>query len=259
MNMTQWGDLPAVQLTLASGASVTTTLFGAHVVSWKVAGGHERMFCSSLAVKDGSKAIRGGVPVIFPQFSDRGTGIRHGFARLSTWRLENSGGASDSAFARFILEPSDLATAWPHDFLARLTVTLRNDSLAMALDIINTGTTEFAFSAALHNYYLIDALGTARVTGVTEEPLTFTDKFEQIYQGVGSNATLEAGSYTLSMVQSGFPDAAVWNPGAKDTAALPDMEDDEYHRFLCVEPALVEPMALAPARSWRGELVMNSN
>ena len=87
-----FGQLPALQLRAPDGAEATITLYGAHLVSWKAvttAGGpaQERLFLSSLSALDGQKAIRGGVPVIFPQFAERGTGMRHGFARVSTWRV----------------------------------------------------------------------------------------------------------------------------------------------------------------------------
>lgn len=256
--MTQWGELPAVQLALPNGASATVTLFGAHLVSWKDGRGQEQLFCSSRSHRDGNKAIRGGVPVIFPQFAERGTGMRHGFARVSTWRLETSGGAGDNMFARFVLAPSDLATPWTHDFLLRLSVTLRANSLVMAMDVINNGERDLPFSAALHSYYLVDTLAEARVIGVEDEPLAITDKLDKIYRGAASSLQLHTGSRTLAMTQSGFTDAVVWNPGAADTQAMADMEDGEYQRFICVEPAMVDPMTLAPARSWRGELVLSS-
>ncbi len=256
--ISQWGDLPAIHLALPNGASATITLYGAHLVSWKSAGGREQLFCSVRSNRDGKRAIRGGVPVIFPQFAERGDGMRHGFARVSTWRLETSGGGGDSAFARFVLTQSDLAAPWPHDFLLRLSVTLRCDALVLALDVINSGDASFAFSAALHSYYLVDDLAHARVTGVQDEALAIEDHIDQIFHGVGSSLALHSGEHTLAMTQSGFADAVVWNPGAQDAAALPDMEDGEYRRFLCVEPALIAPLTLAPAKSWRGELVLSS-
>jgi hypothetical protein len=59
----------------------------------------ERLFMSRLSALDGSRAIRGGVPVIFPQFAERGPGMRHGFARVSTWRVLDSGEQDGAAFA----------------------------------------------------------------------------------------------------------------------------------------------------------------
>ena len=38
-----------------------------------------------LAKLDGSKAIRGGIPVVFPNFGPWKLGPQHGFARISTW------------------------------------------------------------------------------------------------------------------------------------------------------------------------------
>jgi hypothetical protein len=45
-------------------------LYGATVTSWKN-NGQENMWVSSNAHMDGSKAIRGGVPVVFPVCLDR--------------------------------------------------------------------------------------------------------------------------------------------------------------------------------------------
>lgn len=55
-----------VEASLASGESVTVNLFGATVVSWKLANGEEQLFLSEKAVLDGSKPIRGGIPLVFP-------------------------------------------------------------------------------------------------------------------------------------------------------------------------------------------------
>ena len=69
--------------------------YGATVISWKspdLAGGEplERLFVSSKAFLDGSKPVRGGIPIVFPvfgapelpQFSNL---KQHGYARSSTW------------------------------------------------------------------------------------------------------------------------------------------------------------------------------
>lgn len=51
--------------TLPTGDSVEVLLFGASVISWKTAG-KERLWLSSAAKLDGSKPVRGGIPVVFP-------------------------------------------------------------------------------------------------------------------------------------------------------------------------------------------------
>lgn len=55
-----------VQATLPTGESVTVHLYGATVTSWKLSNGKEQLFLSESAHLDGSKPIRGGIPVVFP-------------------------------------------------------------------------------------------------------------------------------------------------------------------------------------------------
>ena len=55
-----------VEAALPTGESVTVHLFGATVTSWKLANGQEQLFLSEKAHLDGSKPIRGGIPVVFP-------------------------------------------------------------------------------------------------------------------------------------------------------------------------------------------------
>lgn len=40
-------------------------LYGATIISWK-SGGEEKLWLSSGAKLDGSKAVRGGIPLVFP-------------------------------------------------------------------------------------------------------------------------------------------------------------------------------------------------
>ncbi|MDB5791862.1 MAG: putative glucose-6-phosphate 1-epimerase [Massilia sp.] len=254
---TTFGQLPAVLLSAPDGAQATVTLYGAHLISWQGSDGRERLFCSARSNLDGSRAIRGGVPVIFPQFAARGAGMRHGFARVSTWRLFESGLDDGWAFAVFALAPPDLApehaTAWPHGFALQLRVAIRANELSMTFDVQNTGADAFPFAAALHTYFLVDDVADVRILGVEPEELAISGKFDQVYEGVAPPLALVDGGVVLTLRQEGFPDAVVWNPGAADAAALADMADQEYRRFVCIEPALLNGPTLQPGEQWRGE------
>ena len=254
---TTWGQLPALLLSAPDGAQATVTLYGAHLVSWRGADGRERLFCSAKTAQDGARAIRGGVPVIFPQFAERGTGMRHGFARLNSWRVIDSGTGEGAAFAVFALSPGDLApahsAAWPHRFDLSLRVAIRANELTMTLEVRNSGDTAFPFAAALHTYHLVDDIASVRINGVETEELAITGKFDQVYEGVAPPLALVDGGVVLTIRQEGFTDAVVWNPGAEDAAALSDMADEEYRRFVCVEPALLAGPALRPGERWAGE------
>ena len=271
MSNSTFGQLPAMTIRAADGAQATVTLYGGHLVSWRTSDGQERLFCSRDSALDGSRAIRGGVPVIFPQFGARGTGMRHGFARVATWQLESTGDADGAAWAQFILHHTDLpeaiAASWPWAFTLRLRVALQGQSLELQLSVHNTGEQAFPFSAALHSYFAIDQLSEARVGGLqrvrysdetpqdalqAEEWLQFADKLDRIYYQLPGALTLQSGGHTLRLEQQGFTDAVVWNPGAQDAAALPDLGDDEYQRFICIEPALIQPDLLAAGAEWTG-------
>ena len=64
--------LPCVTLKHSSGASALVYVYAAHLASWKTSSCEEELFVSSGAEYGGGKAIRGGVPVCWPQFADRG-------------------------------------------------------------------------------------------------------------------------------------------------------------------------------------------
>jgi glucose-6-phosphate 1-epimerase len=256
------GQLPALHLRAPDGAEATITPYGAHLVSWKPAAaaggpGPERLFMSTLSALDGKRAIRGGVPVIFPQFAERGPHMRHGFARTATWRVQDSGEQDGAAFAVLALAPSDLApdvaAAWPHAFALQLRVAVQGAQLSMTLEVRNTGAEAFPFAAALHTYHLVEDVEAVRIDGVQRETLAITDKLDQVFEGIPGPILFDDGADRLAIAQRGFTDAVVWNPGAADAAALADMDDEEYRRFVCIEPALLGPQVLEPGGCWRGE------
>lgn len=270
-SLTTFGALPALRISAPDGACAIVTLYGAHLVSWRTADGTERLFCSARSALDGSRAIRGGVPVIFPQFGARGDGLRHGFARVSNWRADASGVADGRHYADFVIDQNDLApalaAAWPHAFALRLRVALGGGGLDLTLEVHNTGDQAFPFAAALHSYYRVaqldqaslDGLGQVRFSddsgadAVQEQAvLRFSDKLDRVYQQVPGALTLATGTGALRLAQQGFADAVVWNPGAADAAALADLADDDYLRFVCVEAALIGPHTLAAGAVWRG-------
>ncbi len=61
-----------LMLKAADGAQVEFTTQGAHLCSWIPANGQEQRFISATSGFSEGVAIRGGVPVIFPQFSGLG-------------------------------------------------------------------------------------------------------------------------------------------------------------------------------------------
>jgi glucose-6-phosphate 1-epimerase len=68
---------------------VSVFLLGATIVSWKV-DNEEIIFVSKKTIWDGSKAVRGGIPICFPSFGPWIYGPQHGFARTSKeWKVHS--------------------------------------------------------------------------------------------------------------------------------------------------------------------------
>src|SRR5678815_5633056 len=85
------GGLPKVRIT-SPEVEGEVYLHGAHVTSWKPAGGEEVLFLSSQSRWEQGCAIRGGVPICFPWFGGKGgdpTAPAHGFVRTTPWQLES--------------------------------------------------------------------------------------------------------------------------------------------------------------------------
>jgi glucose-6-phosphate 1-epimerase len=242
MDHITFGQLPAIRITAPDGATAVVTLYGAHLVSWHGADGGERVFLPRIAR--------------LPSSAERGDGMRHGFARVSTWRLEDSGVEDGAAWAVFGLNEADLppamAGAWPHRFALQLRVAVRANELIMALNVRNTGDAAFPFAAALHSYHLVPHLADVRIEGLEAGTLSIADKLDVVYEQVDDTIFLGTWARVLTLEQEGFSDAVVWNPGAADTAALADMEDEEYQRFVCIEPAQLTPVQLEPGAAWEG-------
>jgi glucose-6-phosphate 1-epimerase len=261
---------PAVRLRSRDGAQAVVLLHGAHIVSWTTPGGVERMFLSERAQYGNGESVRGGVPVVFPQFNQRGPLARHGFARSREWRLAQQASAAGDALAVFALGDDEATRAfWPHPFGLELTVRIAGERMDIELDVENTGDAPFSFMAALHTYLRVGDIGTVQLLGLQgaqyldfTRDVTLTDQddalriygeTDRIYFGMDRPLRLRDGRNAVDITIQEFRDVVVWNPGRERSAQLHDMTPDGYRNMLCVEAALIEPaQALAPGESWTG-------
>jgi glucose-6-phosphate 1-epimerase len=262
-------DQPKIVLTATDGACAEIYLHGAHVTSWIPSGGSEALFLSPKAEFRHGSSIRGGVPIIFPQFGKLGQLPAHGFARTTDWELADS--APDHAVLR--LRESGL-NIWPHKFEAEYTVRIGGNQLEMSLKVTNTDSTPFEFTAALHTYLHVNDLRQTAVRGLKglwfvdrtnpsatitreaiqkEELLKFPGEVDSIYFESVHPLQLVQDEQKVSLEQEGFMDTVVWNPGPEKCAASKDMLPDSYLEFVCVEAAAVEkPIKLEAGESWSG-------
>lgn len=271
--LVEFNGQPAVRLRAPDGAQATVLLHGAQVVSWTPAGGDERLYLSPTANYADGQAVRGGVPVIFPQFERRGPLPRHGFARTRRWSLERADTGRDDAIAVLRLCDDDASrTIWPHAFCVELTVAVGGNRLDIELEVEHRGAPDaepFSFTAALHTYLRVREVEEARLEGLrglhyhdsthgvesTQEghALTVEAEVDRIYFDATRPLRLQEPHRALRIEAQQLPDVVVWNPWQDKARALPDLPPLDFRRMLCVEAAAIgQPVVLAPGEQWWG-------
>ena len=244
-------------------------LHGAHVLSWTVAG-VEQLYLSPCTLMDGHSAIRGGVPLCFPQFNRRGNLPKHGFARNMAWSLQSLSAQTDSGQIVLALQADARTRAlWPQNFVTNLTVDIQPGILCMTLQVHNTGEAALAFTGALHTYLAVDDLARCQLVGLkgqaqwdaltntqslADSVQQFDGEFDRVYAASAQPLTLRCGARRVTIAQSlGWANTVVWNPGVARCAELQDMPPDGYSRMLCVEAAQVmQPITVGAGQVWQG-------
>jgi glucose-6-phosphate 1-epimerase len=266
----QFSGQPAVHLSAPDGASAVVLLHGAQVVSWRPADGGERLFLSERSRFGAGQAVRGGVPVIFPQFNERGPLPRHGFVRARPWTVARAETGADDALAVLQLtDDESTQSLWPHRFALELTVCARGERLDIELAVSNTGDDAFAFMAALHTYLRVAEVEAVRLSGLgggryedfvtgrrlvdEADAVRIEAETDRIYFGAPSPLELADGPRRLRIEAANFPDVVVWNPWQDRCAAMTDLSPADFRRLLCVEAALIgAPAELAAGEQWWG-------
>lgn len=267
-----------VEVGASDGACVELYTHGAHVTSWKPASGEERLFLSRQAVTAPNAAIRGGVPIVFPQFSSMGPLPKHGFARVHEWEVVRAGRTSKGkgeAQLRLTATPETRAL-WDHEFDARFVAAVAGMSLSLSLSVLNSGRAAMQFTAALHTYLLVDDVRSASLLGLEgcafrdaaaggvesrqEEPaLLVRGELDRIYLGVDEALEVRDAVRRTRVAMTGFTDIVVWNPGAERAAGLLDLEPSGWLRMLCVEAAAIgTPVHLEPGERWTGQQTLTA-
>jgi glucose-6-phosphate 1-epimerase len=267
---TTFAGLPAVELALPQGDTLRVMLHGAQVLSW-VSGGQERLYLSPQSILVGQAAMRGGVPVCFPQFNKRGPQAerlpKHGFVRNLPWQADAPVLSADSAQLCLHLQDNDRTRAWwPQAFALQLHITLRPGALRISLKVHNTDAQPLAFSGALHTYLAVPDVTRAQLQGLggqaewdavanthasAADTLQFEAEFDRVY--AASAQALRLNDQLHIEQSASWSNTVVWNPAQDLCQRLVDMPEDGWRHMLCVEAAQVfEPITLPAGERWEG-------
>ena len=162
-------------ITLTDGTSIAALAphRGGIVTRFDVAG-RPVLFMDDETLRDPTKNVRGGVPILFPtpgklagdawaHAGKSGALKQHGFARNLAWRT-----VAKTATSATIAIAADAATraTYPWDFAVEMTFTLRGATLRLDHRVTNRGDTAMPFGFGFHPYFAVrDAdKGAARIS-----------------------------------------------------------------------------------------------
>ena len=251
------GGLVRVHVT-GRAAEAHIYLHGAHVTHYQPRGKAPVLFMSKESLFQPGKAIRGGVPLIFPWFgakADDPKAPQHGFARAQPWTLHSIDHDGDAVTVTLALGPGEVSRkSWPFDFDARYTVTV-GPALEMTLEVRNTGQQPFTYEEALHTYLTVGDVRRCEIVGLEGRafidkvdklqrktqrgPVTITGETDRVYLDTPDTVTVHdpALGRRLTVSKEGSASTVVWNPWTEKAKAMADFGDDEWPAMVCVETA----------------------
>ncbi|UIZ29727.1 hypothetical protein KXD40_003054 [Peronospora effusa] len=273
-----------VKLAHPYGSTAEISLFGAHVLSFRASMDRnlDMLFPSKKSFMDMKQPIRGGIPIIFPNFGNREGFPNQGFASTTDWTLVSSKNSTEEkipSMATFTMESSDATRAiWPVDFKLEYVVELYANELTTALYVTNTFTEQIKFQALLHNYLWVDDVRNkgAVVSGLegvnyfdqvaqvnkteSRKYIDFAAETDNVYRNApdmvqvlidGTNTVQRSvsvrkeGSISSTDSQEVLKtetDFVVWNPWVNRAEAMQDFNNEEYINMVAVEPGRVSEM-----------------
>jgi D-hexose-6-phosphate mutarotase len=253
------GNLPIVEIN--TGAShAELYLHGAQVTHFQKQGEPPVLFLSKVSRFEAGTPIRGGVPIVLPWFGQREGEPSHGFARRQSWQLRGISTRADGSMRlRLHLPPSPESSILP-PFEAAYSVSVGK---VLKLELVVTNTSEnldFVFENCLHTYFTVGDISSVKLTGLKgatyldqcqslaqktqeEEELLITGETDRIYTGHSGEVQIidpKLGR-RITISKEGAASTVVWNPWSDKAQVIPDLGNDEYPQFVCVESGNVGP------------------
>ncbi|MBX7098695.1 MAG: hypothetical protein K1X89_13385 [Myxococcaceae bacterium] len=155
---------PVLRLSAGDASAELAPTRGGLVTSVRLRG-RELLALDEATFADGTKNVRGGIPVLFPFAGKPPAGspfAQHGFARLLPFRVVEREASGERAQVSCVLEASEATAAYPHRF--RLTQTLRlSPGLAELQHEVLALSDQVPVHFGLHPYFAVDVALKAKV------------------------------------------------------------------------------------------------
>lgn len=236
--------------------SAEIAMLGANVLSYKPTGHSEVLFRPAKRDYNRGESFHGGIPVCWPQFGNRFSKSlpQHGLARIMPFTVRGTEYSEDMTEVTLSLKSDDeTKKLWPHDFELEMKISV-SMKLNLKLTTKNTGGEPFEFSCGFHPYFLVrnrdDAVlkgfaGTKALDVAEAKEAVFSDEivvdraldhvFTMKAEPKHEYAILDKALHrALAMVSTGNDMSVVWNCGEGNP--LKDFADDDWRKYVCVEP-----------------------
>lgn len=245
-------------------AHATISLWGAHILSYTPKhDSRERLFLSEKALFDGSKSIRGGIPVCWPWFGSRDDELQaHGYVRTQPWQLLSATDETD--YTELMLSPETTQGAG-FDGIAELRLTIRiGKTMHVSLSTKNVGEETFTYNAALHSYFAVDDIYHTELKGLsgiysdkplnwaefeTPSPYLFTGETDRVHLNPVEKVSIKQSNASTVIQSYGHDSLVVWNPWSEIATSMIDMDNDGYQKMLCVETAVTQGFTVNPQQT----------
>jgi len=249
------GALPPIVVN-APHATAEIYLHGAHVTHFQPTGAEPVLFVSGKSHFESGKAIRGGVPVIFPWFGPRSgdpSAPMHGFVRTADWELIDAVATEEDVTVRFGFKSSETTRKWlRNDFELVYSVRVGR-SLELSLEVRNRSASAFTFEEALHSYLTVGDVRQVTIEGLSGKtyidktaamarktqsgPIRIEGETDRVYLNTADAVTVSDPTMNRRLIisKTGSQSTVVWNPWIDKAKALPDFGDDEWPHMLCIE------------------------
>ncbi|GAA3534305.1 D-hexose-6-phosphate mutarotase [Zobellella aerophila] len=247
--------LPFLQIDNAH-ASALISLFGGQLLHYQPHGQPPLLWLSEAAVLDGSKAIRGGIPVCWPWFGKGAEGEpQHGFARLQTWQLDSLEETEAGTLLTLELTPELCPDHQGEQWRLALEIEIGAE-LTLHLHSENKGTAPMPLQAALHSYFHCGHVHQCRIEGLGHDyfdsllqracykpvETVFREPVDRIYAAPVPLTRLYNSHHETSLRHRGNDCLVLWNPGPRVPADIPALG---WSDFVCVETAVLGLQGLA--------------
>ncbi|MEX0652675.1 MAG: D-hexose-6-phosphate mutarotase [Phycisphaeraceae bacterium] len=254
----------------ADDATAVLYLHGAHLTEYQPTGRKPVLFTSRQTQLKPGKPIRGGIPICFPWFGPKQgdpAAPMHGLARTQSWNLDAVHKLDDQRVQLTLtcsIDPFHVTYTVTVGTQLELHLRVHNTTPA------NTSASAARFEQALHTYFAVSQIRSVALAGlagltyldktqafnrVTQgpEPVRFEGETDRVYINHPGDCTLADPAWARQIVieKANANSTIVWNPWTDKASQMPDLGDDEWPDFVCIESGNVADNAveLAPGEA----------